>query len=133
MVFSSEPGNLTNKNAFKYSGLANPKTIGVVAGPENKGVKIVVQKQANPQKPAKRYGSTVVARAGVRRVAKTVQGLTKANFYRADLQQGACLVNIWDSDWVALLARVSAIVASQKTKTAAAKVKKARGKKALKQ
>lgn len=39
--FSREPNNLTNKNSFKYSGLANTKAIGVSAS--GKGVAVSIK------------------------------------------------------------------------------------------
>lgn len=34
--FSSEPGNLLSVNSFKYSGIANTKTIDIVANKQNR-------------------------------------------------------------------------------------------------
>ena len=35
--FSTEPCNLTNRNAQRYNGLVNNKVVGVSAAPDNKG------------------------------------------------------------------------------------------------
>lgn len=43
--FTSEPNNLMNKNTFKYSGLANPKSVGI----QEEGDHMVVRK-TNPKK-----------------------------------------------------------------------------------
>lgn len=42
--FSSEPGNLLNVNTFKYSGLANSKTVDLQAT-LGKGSKVIMQKK----------------------------------------------------------------------------------------
>lgn len=36
--FSKEPGNLKGVNSFKYSGIANAKTVGIAPGANNKGI-----------------------------------------------------------------------------------------------
>ena len=35
--FSTEPLNLTNRNAFRYNGLVNNKCVGISAAADNKG------------------------------------------------------------------------------------------------
>ncbi|KAF9917342.1 hypothetical protein FBU30_000797 [Linnemannia zychae] len=93
--FSTEAGNLLNKNSFKYSGIANKKTVDVSAAPSGRGVVVSTPK------------TKVTLTKGVRKSARSVAGLTRAG-YRADLRKAA-------------LARVSAILASQKPVKAAPK------------
>merc|ERR1712018_153091 len=38
--FSKHPANLKNKNALKYSGIANSNTVSIQADPESKGVRM---------------------------------------------------------------------------------------------
>ncbi|KAG0318461.1 60S ribosomal protein L28 [Dissophora globulifera] len=98
--FSSEAGNLLNKNSFKYSGLANKKTIDITAAPSGRGVVVATRKTSVPAfKPSKGYSKVTLSK-GVRKSARSVAGLTRAG-YRADLRQAA-------------LARVSAVLNSQK-------------------
>ncbi|KAM5539905.1 hypothetical protein V8D89_006408 [Ganoderma adspersum] len=114
-ILSKEPGNLTNIHSFKYSGLANEKSI-AIADTES-GVKITVQKKgASPRavRPAS-VTSTIRPRSGGRRAAGIAAKLAKRG-YRPDLR-------------VAALARVSAIIVSKKEKKPTPP-KKARGKKA---
>ena len=37
-VLTSEPNNLTGMNTFKFSGLANAKTVGITAAADGKGI-----------------------------------------------------------------------------------------------
>lgn len=50
-TFAREPGNLTGKNALKYSGLANAKVVDVSAGAE--GVVVSTKGAKNASSPAK--------------------------------------------------------------------------------
>ncbi|KAI9317731.1 ribosomal protein L28e [Dichotomocladium elegans] len=100
--FSSEPGNLTNLNSFKYSGLANAKTVDIASAP--RGVRVTTQKVKKANSPAKAKNTTVIAKS--RRVtAKSVANLIARSGYRPDLRKAA-------------LARASAILSSQAPKKA---------------
>ncbi|KAF9434173.1 60S ribosomal protein L28 [Entomortierella beljakovae] len=105
--FSSEAGNLLNKNSFKFSGIANNKTVDISAAASGRGVVVSTKKSSAPAfKPAKRI-SKVTLTKGIRKSARSVAGLTRAG-YRADLRQAA-------------LARVAAVLNSQKPVKAAPK------------
>ncbi|KAF8938606.1 ribosomal protein L28e [Dissophora ornata] len=105
--FSSEAGNLLNKNTFKFSGIANNKTVDIVAAPSGRGVVVATKKTGVPAyKPSKGLNKVTLTK-GVRKSARSVAGLTRAG-YRADLRQAA-------------LARVSAVLNSQKAVKAAPK------------
>ncbi|KAF9148978.1 hypothetical protein BG015_009239 [Linnemannia schmuckeri] len=93
--FSSEAGNLLNKNSFKFSGIANKKTIDIAAAASGRGVVVSTPK------------TKVTLTKGIRKSARSVAGLTRAG-YRADLRKAA-------------LARVAAVLASQKPVKAAPK------------
>ncbi|KAF9277443.1 hypothetical protein BGZ88_001150 [Linnemannia elongata] len=93
--FSSEAGNLLNKNSFKFSGIANKKTIDIAAAASGRGVVVSTPK------------TKVTLTKGIRKSARSVAGLTRAG-YRADLRQAA-------------LARVAAVLATQKPVKAAPK------------
>ncbi|KAH7039195.1 ribosomal protein L28e [Linnemannia elongata] len=93
--FSSEAGNLMNKNSFKFSGIANKKTIDIAAAASGRGVVVSTPK------------TKVTLTKGIRKSARSVAGLTRAG-YRADLRQAA-------------LARVAAVLATQKPVKAAPK------------
>ncbi|KAH9486208.1 60S ribosomal protein L28 [Psilocybe cubensis] len=114
-VFSKEPGNLRNLNSFKYSGLANSKTIDVK---EQAGsIKIVTRKvKASPHAVGKAYATTSIRpRSGGRRALGVASGIAKRG-YRPDLRTAA-------------LARVSALIAAQR-EPKPSPAKKVRGKKA---
>ncbi|KAG0330624.1 60S ribosomal protein L28 [Podila horticola] len=105
--FSSEAGNLLNKNSFKFSGLANNKTVGIEAAASGRGVVLSTKKSGVPAyKPSKAINKVTLTK-GIRKSARSVAGLTRAG-YRADLRKAA-------------LARVAAVLASQKPVKAAPK------------
>jgi len=100
--FTMEPNNVTSKNAFKYSGLCNEKTVALV--PTEGGVVLTTKTKnsARKGKPATMYNKTTLTR-DFRRVAKAISKNTAGNLYRADLEKAA-------------LAKWSLIYASQKKK-----------------
>ncbi|KAF9897166.1 60S ribosomal protein L28, partial [Lobosporangium transversale] len=84
--FSSEAGNLLNKNSFKYSGLANKKTVDITAAPSGRGVVVATKKaKVSAYKPAKTITKVTLTK-GIRKSARSVAGLTR-NGYRPDLRQ----------------------------------------------
>ena len=91
--FSSEPGNLMNVNSFKYSGIANNKSVAI--GATEKGVSVATSKAANKNLKA----ITVELKKGARPSAVAVKNILKG--YRPDLSKAAA-------------ARVSAILKSKK-------------------
>jgi len=98
--FTMEPNNPTSKNAWKYSGLANPKTADVTA---TEGGVILTTKTKDPArvgKPSKSLNKVTLTR-DFRRVAKAIVKNTETNFYRPDLTK-------------AVLAKWSLISKSQK-------------------
>jgi large subunit ribosomal protein L28e len=76
--FSAEPGNLLNVHTFKYSGLANSKTIGLSAGKSAKGKAAVAL--ATKKGTAATSAPLKVQRKGA---LKTLNALTAT--HRADL------------------------------------------------
>ncbi|KAG0233126.1 60S ribosomal protein L28 [Actinomortierella wolfii] len=109
--FSSEANNLLNKNSFKYSGLANNKTIGIQAAPSGRGIVLSTKKVSVPAfKPAKAINKVTITK-GARKAAAAVAASTARAGYRADLRKAA-------------LARVSAVLRSQKPVKAPKKVGK---------
>jgi large subunit ribosomal protein L28e len=114
-VFSKEPGNLRNLHSFKYSGLANSKTIAVEEKAGN--IQVVTRKtKTSPHAVASGYATSAVRpRSGGRRALGVAAAPAKRG-YRPDLRAAA-------------LARVSALVAVQGPHKASP-AKKLRGKKA---
>ncbi|KAJ3333972.1 hypothetical protein HDU76_000104 [Blyttiomyces sp. JEL0837] len=110
---SREPGNLLNKNSFKYSGV-NAKAVDVSAAAQ-KGVTVTLNKKSVPaNKPAKHHAVATITRGGNRSILKSVRNMV--NGYRSDLTGAA-------------LARVTRILETQKGGKVQ-KAKKLRGKKA---
>ncbi|ORZ04917.1 ribosomal protein L28e [Absidia repens] len=97
LQLSSEPSNLTNLHSFKYSGLANEKTVAIQAAP--RGVKVTTKKTKKANSPAKSVNSVVIAK-GRRQTAKSVANLIARSKYRPDLLKAA-------------LARASAVISTQ--------------------
>ncbi|KAH8959563.1 hypothetical protein BDL97_06G083100 [Sphagnum fallax] len=87
VTFSSEANNLYNLNSFKYSGLANKKTVAVEAG-EGLSVVLATTKTKKANKP-----SSLVHRSHLkkdfRKMAKTVVNQVVTNGYRPDLKAAA--------------------------------------------
>ena len=88
--FSQEPNNLAGINSFKYSGLANAKTVGIVPAKEGKGIVVTTKSRKDKaiRKPAKMYTKTTLTKT-FRKTAKTLKAVTSGNFYRADLEKAA--------------------------------------------
>ena len=84
--FTTEPNNLAGINSWKYSGIANPKTVDVV--PTEGGV-VLTTKSRNPKrinKPNKMYNKVTLTK-DFRRVAKAITKETCDNYYRPDLNK----------------------------------------------
>ncbi|KAK0209161.1 ribosomal L28e/Mak16 [Desarmillaria ectypa] len=99
-IFSKEPGNLRNLHSYKYSGLANAKTIDVSDSPA--GIKITARKpKASPHAVVSAKATSYIRpRSGTRR-ALGIAAQSAKKGYRPDLR-------------TATLARVSALIAAQK-------------------
>ena len=83
--FTTEPLNPTSRNAFKYSGLANPKAVDVT--PIEGGVQLVMKTKnaARAGKPNKALNKSDIKHGVPRKVAKAIVKNTETNFYRPDL------------------------------------------------
>ncbi|KAI9022867.1 ribosomal L28e/Mak16 [Phycomyces nitens] len=81
--FSSERNNLLNLNTFKYSGLANPKSVAIT--PAARGVRVTLTKAKKGQFPAKVANTTVINKSR-RQTAKSVANLIARSQYRPDLR-----------------------------------------------
>ncbi|KAI9483759.1 MAG: ribosomal protein L28e [Benjaminiella poitrasii] len=113
--FSAEPSNLKNVNSFKYSGLANYKSVSIL--PVARGVRVTTRKANKQNVPAKSANSVVIAKTR-RQTSKSVANLIARSQYRPDLRAAA-------------VARASAILSTQQPKKVRAK-KEAKGPRAQK-
>ncbi len=92
VTLSGEPGNLTGKHSFKFSGLANSQTVDVNAGKDGK-IRLSTRKNGRAgQKSLAAVNTAVLARnarhhrsAG----ARAVEAATTRSFYRRDLAKFA--------------------------------------------
>ena len=86
-VFTNEPNNLTNLSSYKYSGLANRKSVGVSADKDGSAVLSLKSKKAkNRRKPANAHNQVVLKR-DFRRVSRAIAKETSG--YRPDLTRAA--------------------------------------------
>mmetsp|Transcript_7373 Transcript_7373/g.19126 ORF Transcript_7373/g.19126 Transcript_7373/m.19126 type:complete len:129 (+) Transcript_7373:21-407(+) len=84
--FSREASNLANINSFKFSGIANPKAVGIIA--TEKGAQLVTKVSKKARNPAKLIRKVGLSSQYKKGVATITAELEKKN-YRRDLQQAA--------------------------------------------
>merc|ERR1711908_19623 len=96
LELSSEPGNLMNKNSFKFSGIANLETVDVADN--EKGITFSRKNEANTSKPARNVVSMDLKK-DLRKVSKTIINKTAGANYRKDLSNAALArwCKIWKS------------------------------------
>ena len=83
--FSKEAGNLMGKHAYKWSGIANKRTVDVAQSKGDRaGVVLTMKVKGAGKKPKTATRSVTLAR-GARKAIKAVTGQTAGQFYRADL------------------------------------------------
>ncbi|KAI9225272.1 MAG: ribosomal protein L28e [Piptocephalis tieghemiana] len=85
--FTTEPNNLVNVNSYKYSGLANARTVGLTANPKGRGVVLTTARGFRANKIANRQRSVALTRGGPRHTAKSIVGQIAT--YRPDLRSAA--------------------------------------------
>lgn len=92
---TSEPGNVMNKNSFKYSGLANDKTIDIVldvvvqdGSTEVPKLSVGLKAPKRKHQPKQNVRITPLNK-DFRRVAHTLASQTAGQWYRADLKDKA--------------------------------------------
>ncbi|KAK9085282.1 hypothetical protein Sjap_025693 [Stephania japonica] len=107
--FSKEPNNLYNVNSFKFSGLANKKTVTIQPDQKEFAVVLGTAKTKKQNQPAKAVHKSVLKKE-FRRMAKAVTNQVADNRYRPDLKNAA-------------LARLSAVYRSLKVSKSGAKKK----------
>ncbi|XP_065850913.1 large ribosomal subunit protein eL28y [Euphorbia lathyris] len=105
--FSKESNNLYNLNSFKYSGLANKKTVSIQPGGKDLSVVLATSKTKKQNKPASLLHKSVM-RKEFRSMAKAVANQVGDNYYRPDLKNAA-------------LAKLSAVHKSLKVSKSGAK------------
>eukprot|EP00245_Coleochaete_scutata_P017327 TRINITY_DN8453_c0_g1_i1.p1 TRINITY_DN8453_c0_g1~~TRINITY_DN8453_c0_g1_i1.p1 ORF type:complete len:151 (+),score=38.39 TRINITY_DN8453_c0_g1_i1:106-558(+) len=86
--FSGEPNNLYNFNSFKFSGLANRKTVEISAAGEGLNVVLSTTKRQKTRNPSALKHSSTLKR-DFRTMAKVVVNQVVANRYRPDLKRAA--------------------------------------------
>lgn len=85
IAFSTEKGNLKSLNQFKYSGLANTKSVDIVCTEDNKAELIVKAASKASTQPKKAAAVTPMKRSDFRRVESAIKKSTSDVFYRRDL------------------------------------------------
>merc|ERR1712080_362240 len=96
LEMSSEPGNLMNKNSFKYSGIANLETVDVQDN--EKGITFSRKNKKNASKPSRNVVSQPLKK-GMRAVSATIIKKTAGANYRKDLKDVALArwYKVWKS------------------------------------
>jgi len=84
--FSKEAGNLMSKSSFKYSGIANSKTVGISAN--GKDITMTTKTPSKSSQPKKATAATPLKKC-FRKSVKTVKSQVSDNYYRTDLTQAA--------------------------------------------
>ncbi|KAL7528960.1 hypothetical protein ACHAXR_002718 [Thalassiosira sp. AJA248-18] len=85
--FSVERGNLTSRSTYKYSGLANSKTIDVTATDDNRATLTLKTKKAGTS--GKKGMTGIALNKDFRRTEKTIKSQATDNYYRPDLKNAA--------------------------------------------
>jgi len=85
--FSVERGNLTSRSTYKYSGLANSKTIDIASTSDNRAALTLKTKKAGTS--GKRGKTTIALNKDFRRTEKTIASQATDNYYRPDLKSAA--------------------------------------------
>merc|ERR1712070_436614 len=86
--FTKEANNLKGVNAFKFSGLANTKTVGLSVAADNKGIVLTKKVAKAGLKPSKSLAKSTLTK-DIRRITKAIKAETEGNYYRADLTGAA--------------------------------------------
>ncbi|EFJ31412.1 hypothetical protein SELMODRAFT_164298 [Selaginella moellendorffii] len=86
--FSSEPNNLYNLNTYKYSGLANKKTVAVAPAGEKMDIVLTTTKKKKSNKPAS-YLNRSLLKSNFKNKAKVIINQVGDNGYRPDLKRAA--------------------------------------------
>ncbi|KAM0897469.1 hypothetical protein ACQ4PT_022537 [Festuca glaucescens] len=87
--FSKEPNNLYNVHSYKFSGLANNKTVTIQpSAGDDKAVVLSTTKTKKQNAPAKLQHKNVM-RKEFRKMAKAVKNQVCNNYYRPDLTKPA--------------------------------------------
>ncbi|KAK1744959.1 60S ribosomal protein L28, partial [Skeletonema marinoi] len=85
--FSVERGNLASLSTYKYSGIANSKTIDISSTDDNRAALTLKTKKAGTS--GKSGKATIALNKSFRRTAKTITGQAADNYYRSDLKSAA--------------------------------------------
>ncbi|KAE9588088.1 hypothetical protein Lal_00002836 [Lupinus albus] len=86
--FSRESNNLYNLNSYKFSGLANKKTVTVQPAGKDQSVLLATTKTKKQNKPSALVHKSILKK-DFRRTAKAVQNQVADNYYRPDLKKAA--------------------------------------------
>ncbi|KAJ3022928.1 60S ribosomal protein L28 [Thoreauomyces humboldtii] len=117
VTLTREPGNLTQLNSLKFSGLAQKKAIDISFGEGGKGAKVSTKKANVPAHKQGKSLHTFTVKKGTRGGHKSITNVLAT--YRPDLQKHA-------------LARLSRVNESQVSKPRVVKPAKLRGARAKK-
>mmetsp|Transcript_12686 Transcript_12686/g.25870 ORF Transcript_12686/g.25870 Transcript_12686/m.25870 type:complete len:153 (-) Transcript_12686:31-489(-) len=86
VIFSVEKGNVANMSTFKYSGVANDKSVDVTMGEDEKGSYPVFVKKtvSKASKPVKALQKSKFSTSNIRKAVTSLE--SQNSYYRPDLQ-----------------------------------------------
>ncbi|KAM0911248.1 hypothetical protein ACQ4PT_013625 [Festuca glaucescens] len=87
--FSKEPNNLYNVHSYKYSGLANKKTVTVQPAADKEMTVVLSTTKTKKQNNPAAFSHKTVMRKEFRKMAKAVKNQVSDNYYRPDLTKPA--------------------------------------------
>mmetsp|Transcript_10538 Transcript_10538/g.29045 ORF Transcript_10538/g.29045 Transcript_10538/m.29045 type:complete len:151 (-) Transcript_10538:86-538(-) len=90
--FSSEPGNITSLNLFKYSSVANSKAANISCTDDNRA-SLFVKTASKCHTQPKKAKATIPMNKDFRRVESAIRKHTQDNFYRRDVE--AAILGKW--------------------------------------
>ncbi|CEM04613.1 unnamed protein product [Vitrella brassicaformis CCMP3155] len=85
ITLTNEPGNLTGENSFKYSGLANNKTVDVVPTKGKKNTRPVLVKKAKKLRSVEGRKCTTYLNIDLTQSSKRISTQLQKGNYRPDL------------------------------------------------
>ncbi|GMH03737.1 hypothetical protein Nepgr_005576 [Nepenthes gracilis] len=86
--FSRESDNLLSSHSYKYSGLANPKTVSIQPGGQDNSVVLATKKTRKQNKPGSMLHKSLMKKE-FHVMAKVVTNQVGDNYYRPDLKKAA--------------------------------------------
>lgn len=89
VTFSSDPKNIANIHSYKYSGLAQPKAIGITSVKKDKKTSIVLRATNKTVNKPKSASTATTVSDNRKKGFETVNAAVNATYFRPDLRKAA--------------------------------------------